>query len=182
MKSISKRLLYLVFLFAILFIACEDKDDDRLEFEDLLRDESIYFSHNSDRWIEQIANLGSCYAVVNDKTNPSWCDIVVCTEDLKDFEVDLYGKYLFVHFDLDENKQPKNIIAEFYKNKSTQNAGEFDLMLIAKNLNLFIEDFDAEEISGQMIGQMQNKANSEDIRDVLFYFDDIKIKTPDELK
>jgi hypothetical protein len=87
-----------------------------------------------------------------------------------------------VHFQLSENSTPKNIIAEFYKNKDAQQAGVFDLMLTPKNLQLLIQGLDKEEISGKLFGQMQNKVNSDDVRDVVFVFKNIPIKTTDELK
>ncbi len=177
----SKVFLLLVSFFALSFFACEDKPsttaDDFLQGKEL-----IYFSQDSDVWKAKIKDLGSCYAVVDNKENPTWCDIVVCTEDLKDFDVELYHKYLFVHFQLSENSIPKNIIAEFYKNKNAQQAGVFDLMLTPKNLSLLIHELNGEEISGKLIGQMQSKVNAEDVRDVMFVFKDIPIKTPDELK
>lgn len=178
--KLSKFYLLLISFFAISFFACDEKNPD--EYETFFEQESIYFTQSSEVWQEKADNLGSCYAVVNDRENPTWCDVVVCTEDLKDFDVDLYGKYLFLHFDLDENKNPKNIRLEFYKNKSAQNAGEFDLMLIKKNIELHINTLNEESITAKAFGQMQNVANSSDVRDVLFYFKEIKIKTPDELK
>lgn len=180
MKS-SKHFLVLISFFLLLFSACKDKPtpttDDFLEGKEL-----IYFSQDSDVWKEEIKDLGSCYAVVDNKENPSWCDIVVCTEDVKDFNIDLYHKYLFVHFEVSENSAPKNIIAEFYKNKSTNQAGVFDLMLVGKRLELIVKDFNQETISGKLFGQMQSKVNSSDVRDVVFVFKDIELKTTDELK
>ena len=178
---VSKVFLLLVSFFILSFYACEDKPASNTD-EFLQGKELIYFSQESDVWKAKIKDLGSCYAVVDNKENPTWCDIVVCTEDLKDFHIDLYHKYLFVHFQLSENSTPKNIIAEFYKNKDAQQAGVFDLMLTPKNLQLLIQGLDKEEISGKLFGQMQNKVNSDDVRDVVFVFKNIPIKTTDELK
>lgn len=178
---ISKFFLLLILFSVFSFFACDERNKPD-EYETMFDVESIYFSQASDVWKAKAENLGSCYAVVDNKENPSWCDVVVCTEDLKDFDVDLYGKYLFLHFDLDENKNPKNIRVEFCKNKSARNAGEFDLMLIKKNVELHINNLNEEIITGRLFGTMQNVANSSDVRDVLFYFKEIKIKTSDELK
>jgi hypothetical protein len=87
-----------------------------------------------------------------------------------------------VHFQLNENLTPKNLIAEFYKNKNAQQAGVFDLMLTPKKLELYLQDFNEKEISGTLLGQMQSKVNADDIRDVLFVFKNIPIKTTAELK
>jgi hypothetical protein len=178
---ISKFYLLLVLLSVVSFFACEERNNQD-DYEKMFDVESIYFSQDSDVWKAKAENLGSCYAVVDNKTNPSWCDVVVCTEDLKDFDVDLYGKYLFLHFDLDENKNPKNVRAEFYKNKSAQNAGEFDLMLVSKQLQVYIKDLNEETITGRVYGTMQNITNTSDVRDVVFYFKDIDLKTSNELK
>ena len=178
---ISKFFLLFIFSFALSYFSCEEtttsSTDDFLEGKEL-----IYFSQASDVWKAKIKDLGSCYAVVDNKENPSWCDIVVCTEDLKDFDIELYHKYLFVHFEFTETLTPKNIIAEFYKNKSASQAGVFDLMLVKKQLELSIKDLKEEKITGRLFGQMQSKVNSSDVRDVMFVFKDIPIKTADELK
>lgn len=178
---VSKVFLLLVSFFALSFFACKDKPQSSKD-EFLQGKELIYFYQDSEEWKAEIKDLGSCYAVVDDKENPTWCDIVVCTEDLKDFDIDLYHKYLFVHFQLNENLTPKNLIAEFYKNKNAQQAGVFDLMLTPKKLELYLQDFNEKEISGTLLGQMQSKVNADDIRDVLFVFKNIPIKTTAELK
>ena len=177
----SKVFLLLVSFFALSFFACEDKPGANTD-EFLQGKQLIYFSQESDVWKAKIKDLGSCYAVVDNKENPTWCDIVVCSEDLKDFNIELYHKYLFVHFQLDENSIPKNIIAEFYKNKNAQQAGVFDLMLTPKKLDILVYEINKDEISGKLFGQMQNKVNADDVRDVVFVFKNIPIKTTDELK
>jgi hypothetical protein len=177
----SKHFLVLISFIAVFFSACKEKPnastDDFLEGKEL-----IYFSQESEVWKAKIKDLGSCYAVVDNKENPTWCDIVACSEDLKDFDIELYHKYLFVHFEFSENSTAKNIIAEFYKNKSAQSAGVFDLMLVPKKLELYINNLTEDKISGRLFGQMQSKVNSEDIRDVLYIFKDIPLITTDELK
>ena len=179
--KLSKHFLVLISFIAVFFFACKEKPtastDDFLEGKEL-----IYFSQESEVWKAKIKDLGSCYAVVDNKENPTWCDIVACSEDLKDFYIELYHRYLFVHFEVSENSAPKNIIAEFYKNKSTNQAGVFDLMLVGKRLELIVKDFNQETISGKLFGQMQSKVNSSDVRDVVFVFKDIELKTTDELK
>ena len=179
--KLSKCFLILISLIAVFFSACEERptanSDDFLEGKEL-----IYFSQESEVWKAKIKDLGSCYAVVDNKENPTWCDIVACSEDLKDFDIELYHKYLFVHFEFSENSTAKNIIAEFYKNKSAQSAGVFDLMLVPKKLELYINNLTEDKISGRLFGQMQSKVNSEDIRDVLYIFKDIPLITTDELK
>ena len=178
---VSKVFLLLVSFFILSFYACEDKPASNTD-EFLQGKELIYFSQESDVWKAKIKDLGSCYAVVDNKENPTWCDIVACSEDLKDFDIELYHRYLFVHFEFSENSTAKNIIAEFYKNKSAQSAGVFDLMLVPKQLQIQINELKSEKISGEMTGKMQNKVNAEDIREVRFVFKDIPLKTTDELK
>lgn len=179
--KLSKCFLILISLIAVFFSACEERptanSDDFLEGKEL-----IYFSQESEVWKAEIKDLGSCYAVVDNKENPTWCDIVACSEDLKDFDIELYRRYLFVHFEFSENSTAKNIIAEFYKNKSAQSAGVFDLMLVPKHLQIQINELKSEKISGEMAGKMQNKVKSEDVREVRFVFKDIPLKTTDELK
>ena len=179
--KISKLFLSLFAVIALLFVSCEEKDKVE-EFEFMQNGEVIYFSQDSDIWQAKPEDLGSYYAVVDNKENPTWCDIVVCSENLKDFDVEILRKYLFLHFEFSENQTPKNIIAEFYKNKSANQAGVFDLMLVHKRIEVSLRDLNEEKISGKMIGQMQSKVNSNDVRDVVFVFKDIPLKTPDELK
>ena len=69
--KLSKCFLILISLIAVFFSACEERPtastDDFLEGKEL-----IYFSQESEVWKAEIKDLGSCYAVVDNKENTTW--------------------------------------------------------------------------------------------------------------
>lgn len=159
---------------SIVLSSCE-KDGEREGSARPLNGKYICFSCDGVKWKAAGNALGSCYAKVPQIESPQWCDVVACTEDVTDSDVERYEHYVFLHISLDSTGSATGFQMEYYKDKSTERQGDFELMMRGYDGRVYIENMDVDEISGCFLGRMQNVVNPSDVREVRFDFQDVPI-------
>lgn len=172
----KRILLFFVFTLScsIVLSSCE-KDGEGKESSRPLNGQYICFSCEGVKWEAAGNALGSCYAKVPQMESPHWCDVVACTDDVTDSDVERYGHYVFLHINLDTAGGAAGFQMEYYKDKSTERQGDFELMMRGLDGRVYIESLDSSEISGYFFGRMQNVVNPSDIRAVRFDFQDVPL-------
>lgn len=159
------------------FASCEKNDPD-LPFSDKETvpafGQYISFSSGDIRW-EGTENLGSCYAKTSNPAEPSWYDLVVCTEDVNDFDIDFYRHYLFLHIDLDSLQNVKAFRLQYYKNKNTERVGDFELFLSELDGGVTLSKI-GDSLSGEFAGTLRNNADPTDTRPSRLCFRNIPVQ------
>lgn len=159
------------------FTSCEKNEaDEAVKDEETIPafGQYISFSSGNLRW-KGAEDLGSCYAKTSDPSNPSWYDLVVCTEDVNDFDIDFYHHYLFLHLDLDSVKNVKSFRLQYYKGKNTERVGDFELFLSEKSGSVTLSQI-GDSISGEFVGTLRNNADPTDTRPSRFTFRNIPVQ------
>lgn len=176
-----KRILrFLSVLFASVFVfsSCEPIDPFIGGFTDLNRPEKgqyIGMEFGDEAWYAIEEQLGSCYAKY-DSENPNWYDAVACTEDVSDFSIEYYRKYLFLHIDLDSIGRVSNFQIIYYKNKNTERSGDYELNLVSLDGKMQVFEKDG-KLSGVFEGRMKNTARSSDVRESRIVFQDFPLQS-----
>ncbi len=171
MKRLTE-VLFFAFLASLFFSACaeeENEDANPPAGNRVLQGEYIRFASGSLLWEAEADELGSLYAKTSDVDNPQWYDIVACTEDVTDFNIELYRHHLFLHVDLNDEKAVESFRIIYYKNKNTERLGDFELMLQSMSGTLSI-DIEGDKLSGEFVGKMQNMSDPSDVRQSRFTF------------
>lgn len=137
--------------------------------------EYVGANFGDETWEAVKDNLGSCYAKF-DSENPSWYDVVICTEDVNDFEIDYYRKHLFVHIDTDSLNDVRDFRIIYYKNKNTERSGDYELNLESIDGTMQIFE-NAGRLSGVFEGRMRNTGRSSDIRQCNIVFQDVPLSS-----
>lgn len=178
MKRIFQTI-FLALLASLSFTACTEDDNSENNPSNSnrpLQGKYIRFLSGTLRWEAEASELGSLYVKTSDLENPQWYDIVACTEDVNDFNIEYYRHHLFLHIKLNEEGMPENFQAIYYKDKNTERVGEFALMLQSIDGTVSIER-EQDKLSGEFIGTMQNMTNPSDIRHTRFTFHELPIST-----
>ncbi len=165
-------------LSSVLFFACKEENEQTITPEEdniPAFGQYIKFQSADLTWEATSENLGSCYAKTPNAENPEWYDLVVCTEDVTDFDIEHYTNHLFLHADLDSLGEVRNFNIIYYKDKNTEQRGDFELMLTKYDGSLSLSR-NGDSLSGEFIGRMQNSAMPSERRQSRFVFRNIPIE------
>lgn len=173
--------LFQIFLSAfccMFFCACGEENEQIITPEEdniPAYGQYIKFQSASLTWEATAESLGSCYVRCPNAENPEWYDLVVCTEDVTDFDIEHYTNHIFLHADLDSLGEVRNFNIIYYKDKNTEHRGDFELMLTKYDGSLSLSR-NGDSLSGEFIGKMQNSALPSERRQSRFIFRNIPIE------
>lgn len=171
--------IFLALLASLTFTACTEDDDTERQHANgnrPLQGEYIRFTSGTLLWEAEASELGSLYAKTSDMENPQWYDIVACTEDVNDFNIEHYRHHLFLHIDLKDDGTTGKFQIIYYKDKNTERVGEFALMLQSTGGTITLER-NQDKLSGEFTGTMQNMSDHSDTRQTRFVFHELPIST-----